>query len=279
MFDRVLFKTNAKDVLRNTYWLSFAVTLVAGILGVGGSPNFNFNFSNSGWRVDGKERFFENTDTIFPFLAIFSSFFVIVFLLSLAIRIFVSNPVEVGMRDFFVKARNGFPDFSHLFSSFRKGKYLPVVEAMFLQNLFIFLWSLLLIIPGIIKSYEYYCVPYILSQNPQIGSKRALELSRRMTNGYKADIFVLNLSFLGWILLGLLACCLGVIFVPPYIAATDAEMYMFLKYSAVQRGVAHPAEFGEMDPFYMQGNPPTSGDVFSQNNPSDAQTQDPADLS
>lgn len=278
MFDRVLFKTNAKNVLRNTYWLSFAVTLVAGILGVGSSPNFNFRFSDSELRSNGDMNFFGIRDFAPSFFAIFSLFFAVVFFLSIAFKAFVSNPVEVGMRDFFVKARNGFPDFSYLFSAFRKGKYMTVVEAMFLRMIYIFLWSLLFIIPGIIKNYEYYCVPYILAENPHIGSKRALELSRRMTYGYKADIFVLNLSFLGWIALGLLACCLGVLFVPPYIAATDAEMYTFLKYSAVQRGIVHPAEFGETAPVYAQGYPRASEDAFSQN-PSDMQTQDPADLS
>ena len=62
---------------------------------------------------------------------------------------------------------------------------MNIVEIMFLKSLYTFLWTLLLIVPGIIKSYEYRMVPYILSENPAIDSKRAFELSKRMMDGQK----------------------------------------------------------------------------------------------
>ena len=69
---------------------------------------------------------------------------------------------------------------------------------MFLKGLFQGLWSLLFVIPGIIKSYEYRMIPYILSENPNISRKRAFEISKQMMKGNKWDTFVLDLSFIGW---------------------------------------------------------------------------------
>lgn len=96
---------------------------------------------------------------------------------------------------------------------------------MFMMNLFIFLWSLLLVVPGIIKSYQYRMVPYIMAENPQMNYRDALALSSRMTEGHKLELFILELSFVGWIILGSLLCGIGVIFVQPYINATFAEVY------------------------------------------------------
>jgi uncharacterized membrane protein len=80
-------------------------------------------------------------------------------------------------------------------------------------------------------------VPYILADNPNIGHKRALELSEQMTYGHKLNIFVLELSFLGWYLLGLLACCIGIIFVHPYLNATMAELYLVLRQQAIEKNL------------------------------------------
>ncbi len=72
-------------------------------------------------------------------------------------------------------------------------------------------------------------VPYILADNPSIGAERAIQLSNRMTGGEKWDMFVLDLSFLGWYILGMLALGIGVIFVNPYVDSTKAELYLILR--------------------------------------------------
>mgnify|MGYP006295230481 CR=1 FL=1 len=87
----------------------------------------------------------------------------------------------------------------------------------------------MLIIPGIIKSYAYRMVPYILAENPKIGHRRALDLSNKMTRGEKWKIFVLDLSFIGWFILGALFFGIGVFFVQPYYDATNSELYIKLK--------------------------------------------------
>ena len=106
-----------------------------------------------------------------------------------------------------------------------------------MRELYIFLWALLFIIPGIVKSYEYYMVPYILAENPNISSARAFELSRIMTNGEKWNIFVLELSFMGWQILGMLACCIGTYFVLPYMDSTFAELYEAMRAKVFDMGV------------------------------------------
>jgi uncharacterized membrane protein len=100
-----------------------------------------------------------------------------------------------------------------------------------------FLWFLLLIIPGIVKLYAFRMVPFILADNPNIGYKRALNLSEQMTGGHKFNMFVLDLSFIGWFLLGLLAFFIGVFFVLPYYNAAQAELYLTLRKSVIERGL------------------------------------------
>ena len=121
-----------------------------------------------------------------------------------------------------------------LFYGFKSGAYLNTVFTMFMMNLFIFLWSLLLVVPGIIKSYQYRMVPYIMAENPQMNYRDALALSSRMTEGHKLELFILELSFVGWIILGSLLCGIG-IFVQPYINATFAEVYAEMRRHQEQR--------------------------------------------
>lgn len=91
------------------------------------------------------------------------------------------------------------------------------------------LWSFLLIVPGVIKAYEYSMIPYLLAENPNLSADEVFSLSKQMTTGQKMDLFVLDLSFLGWIILGLICCGIGVLFVLPYPQATRAEVYLILR--------------------------------------------------
>ena len=83
--------------------------------------------------------------------------------------------------------------------------------------------------PGVIKAYEYSMIPYLLAENPNLSASQAFSLSKQMTTGQKMDLFVLDLSFLGWIILGALCCGIGLLFVQPYPEATKTEVYLILK--------------------------------------------------
>ena len=117
-------------------------------------------------------------------------------------------------------------------------------EELIMKRLFVGLWSLLFFIPGIIKSYEYFMVEYILAENPNMDYKRALEISSLTTEGEKWQLFLLSLSFIGWILLSVLSCLiLWVVYVNPYINHTMAGAYLRLKEKAINSGIASAEEF------------------------------------
>ena len=123
-------------------------------------------------------------------------------ILHLILRIFVLNPLEMGGRRFFIvdRAENGKASTVELVAGFSV-PYMNVVKTMFLRNLYVFLWSLLFVIPGLVKAYSYRMVPYILAESPDMDSREAFRLSREMMDGNKWEVFVYDLSFLGWYLL------------------------------------------------------------------------------
>ena len=163
-------------------------------------------------------------------------------LVGFLIKVFVANALEVGGCAFFKKnieagpapvgmIGTGFQDYGHKFVT------------LILRDVLLVFWFMLLFIPGIIKSYEYWMVPYIVAENPNINYKRALEISSKTMNGEKAFAFVLGLSFIGWIMLCFLTWGMGTLFLTPYISATFTEYYMYLKDKAISNGYADPSEF------------------------------------
>ena len=149
-------------------------------------------------------------------------------LVSSCLRLLVFNPLEVGCRSFFNRNTKAPAEMDEVKTGFHP--YGRNVGAMLLRDLFIFLWSLLFIIPGLIKHYSYRMVPYILAEDPSIGAKDAITLSRQMMDGHKWNTFVLDLSFIGWDLLSALTLgLLGVFYVNPYKYSTGAELYQVLK--------------------------------------------------
>ena len=101
---------------------------------------------------------------------------------------------------------------------------------MFFYSLYITLWTLLFIIPGIIKGYEYRMIPYILAENPTISTKEAFALSKQMMDGEKLNAWILDLSFIGWNILSAFTCCiLAIFYVAPYQNLTNAQLYSVLK--------------------------------------------------
>lgn len=207
MWERITLKSNAKLELKYSYWMSFAVCLVSGILAGGSGGGASGSASRHGGGGP----------------AIFAFFIVI------AITIFLASPVLVGEKSFFIRAPYGDRNFSNLFSSFTGDRYMPIVKTMFITNLTIGLWSLLFIIPGIVKAYQYRFVAYLISDDPSLSPQQAMSLSRRMTDGEKFRMFVLDLSFIGWGILAVIAFGIGMFFLMPYVEATWAQLYFVLR--------------------------------------------------
>ncbi len=154
----------------------------------------------------------------------------VVSIVVIALYVFVLSPLEVGAQRFFIRNLNQRADVKEVTFGY-DNNYKENVKTLFLRSLFIFLWSLLLIIPGIYKAYEYRMIPYLLAEDPTMTKDRAFAESKRMMDGQKWNTFVLDLSFLGWNILSALTLgILGAFYVAPYQAQTNAALYEKLRY-------------------------------------------------
>lgn len=145
--------------------------------------------------------------------------------------LFLINVIAVGMCNYFIRSTRLQEDagLKALLCGFNSETYLNIVVLQFVCGLKLFFWTLLLVIPGIVKRYEYYMVPYLAVEYPEKDRKEIFAMSAQMMRGNKLHTWMLELSFLGWFFLGTLACGIGVLFVMPYMQATLAELYLTLK--------------------------------------------------
>lgn len=150
--------------------------------------------------------------------------------IAFAFTIFVADPLIVGGKRYFIKAsKTKNVKIGIIADIFKKEHWLNVVLIMFLRNLYTALWYLT-IIGGIIKTYEYRMIPYILAENPKIKRKEAFALSKQMMKGNKWKTFLLDMSFFGWNFLSVMTFgLLSILYVNPYNAATFAQLYLFLR--------------------------------------------------
>lgn len=239
MWTRKDLKDRAKDLLRQIYWKAFFISLVIALVTGGGSGS---SYSNNS-RYD---PYFVSPAII----AIIALFALGASVVGICLRIFLGFPLEVGGRRFFVQSAQYYDNRQCFRFAFRSGNYSKIVITMLLKAIYNFLWFLLLIIPGIVKYYAYSMVPFILADNPGIGHNKAIELSKQMTYGHKFDMFVLDLSFLGWYILGLMAFVIGTLFVLPYHDATKAELYLVLRQNALEQGMCEYEDLGLIPPAY-----------------------------
>jgi len=136
--------------------------------------------------------------------------------------------LQMGYADFLLKQHDGKEtNFNDLFSKF--DRFGTGFAQHFLRSLYELLWSLLFIIPGIIKGYSYAMTPFILAEHPDLTASRAIALSEQMMDGHKADLFLLDLSFIGWSFLAALSANLGNIPLNPYKNAARAAFYRQLQ--------------------------------------------------
>ena len=132
----------------------------------------------------------------------------------------------------------------HLFDGYRD--FVRIFLTLFLQAIYIFLWALLLIIPGIIKALSYAMTPFILRDRPDLQYNGAIELSMAMMKGHKWDLFWLYLSFIGWAILCLFTFFIGYFWLEPYVTSTMANFYEEVKAEYEGRVFEKPAaDFSE----------------------------------
>ena len=152
---------------------------------------------------------------------------------STLVSLFILNVVLYGITFMSLKtARGGEIEFSDLLAGC--SNYWRVVLLYFFTSLFVALWSLLLIIPGIIAGISYSFAPYILADNPEMEPLDAIKLSKKMTDGYKAELFTVWLSFIGWFFVGMITFGIGMFWVYPYVSTTYALYYEALKSKIIE---------------------------------------------
>lgn len=140
--------------------------------------------------------------------------------------IVLTGPLVYGLAHLYIKqARDGQEmDIGELFCGFSDDIGGNILLG-FMEGLFVFLWSLLFFIPGIVKAYSYSMAFYIKSDNPTYTWKQCLDASRAMMKGHKGELFVLDLSFIGWIIVGSLCFGVGTLWVSVYMSAARAQFY------------------------------------------------------
>ena len=147
---------------------------------------------------------------------------------SLVMALFITPAFSIAMVTIYLKlTQNIAPQVGELFAHFNK--FWAAFKVTFLTGLFTFLWSLLFVIPGIIKAYSYSMAMYILAENPEMGALEAIDRSKAMMDGHKMELFVLELSFIGWYLLCGVTFGIAAIWVVPYVSATTANFYNSIK--------------------------------------------------
>lgn len=190
------------------------------------------------------------TTFLMVFLSVVMIVFVIILAVAILLNVFICNPIEVGCDRFYFKNLEEPSQVKEVLYAFDHN-YKNVVNTMFFRDLYTFLWALLFIIPGIVKSYEYQMIPYLLAEHPQMPREQAFAESKRMMDGQKWNAFVLDLSFLGWMILSVFTFgILNIFYVQPYLDASHAALYEALRYNGAPTG-AKP----QMGNVYMQGTP------------------------
>ena len=146
------------------------------------------------------------------------------------LTILILGPLGIGFYNAFkVLLRKQSDDVTNNMFNIGFGNYKRNLLGILLMYIYIILWTLLLIIPGIIKSFSYAMLPYILHDNPELSVKDALRKSEIMMKGHKFDLFCLVLSFLGWIILAIFTFGIGYLWLIPYMYCSMAAFYDDIK--------------------------------------------------
>lgn len=215
------FRKLGREALAGNWLVAVFVTLLAGLLGGIGYGNF-VSYS---------------TDE-----AMYLPTFALVILTVYAVAVFIiGGAVELGLCCFYIQLQQRREiAVSDLFSRF------SILGRAFLLRLYIyiliFLWSLLLVIPGIVAAYRYSMAPYLMSQDPKLGVRQAVDISKQMMNGHKGRLFCLDISFIGWFILGAVTFGLGLLFVFPYLLSSRAAFFLDLRNRNQQKAASNSAK-------------------------------------
>ena len=234
------FRAAARKALQGFWLMAIVVTFVAALLG-GVSQSFNvrvevpspveFNQEIDTTELDaipgadesllvGFIHFVNEISEQYPFFKPLLAFLSIL----AAIQLIIGGPVMLGYNRFKLHRLDGEEaKFSDLFSCF--DRFLDGLWMRIRTILQVFLWSLLFVIPGIVASYRYAMVPYLMADHPDMTVAQAFDRSKAMMNGHKGELFLLHLSFIGWLLLSAITLGLAGLVIAPYMQFAEGAFY------------------------------------------------------
>ncbi len=220
------FRKAAREALAGKWWLALVAGLIASILGgiaksgpqikleLGTEAGVNFKFIGRNFALD---------PALISFIA---SIAAIVALVALAFGVayfIIGSFVSVGYAQFNLDLVDGKAELGTLFSYYKN--WATAAVSALLRTIYVFLWSLLFIIPGIVASYSYAMTDYILAENPSLTASQAIEKSKAMMSGNKWRLFCLHFSFIGWDILASITFGIGYLWLNPYKHAAVAAFY------------------------------------------------------
>ena len=227
------FRRIARDALRGRWFLAVVVSLVAALLGGAGSegPEIEFHFGESGANLDlgfANQTIFSTGGGFDPRIrAVLAGGILYVLLAALvlaAVYLLLGSVVSVGYSRFTLQLVDqedaGFEQLFQYFSYWKNA-----VCTRLLKGVYIFLWSLLLVIPGIVASYSYAMTGYILAEHPEMSAGEVISASKEMMSGNRWRLFCLHISFIGWAILCSFTLGVGSLWLTPYVNISEAAFY------------------------------------------------------
>ncbi len=217
------YRLKARNALAGKWGMAVLVGLVAALLGgtlVTGSASVNLD-------SDDLEALKLLPESVLRLLMIWMSAASILGI----IHFIMGGPVKLGYCTFLLKLeRRQEGELKDLFS--HMGNFLNAFLLNLLTGIFIALWTLLFVIPGICATYSYAMAPFIMAENPDISANDAITASKEMMRGNRLELFFLDLSFIGWNLLALVTLGISTLFVTPYQSQAHAAFYEDLRLQA-----------------------------------------------
>lgn len=228
------FRRIAREALRGRWGIAVVAGVIASMLGVvtGSGPEINLEFNGNGSdfsiQFAGQQIFNSESgfsEALIGLLIGGAVYLLIVCLVMAVIYFIISSIIGVGYAKFNLDLvdRQKEADIGTMFGFFKHWKTTAV--AGLLRTVYVFLWSLLLVIPGIIASYSYMMTDYILAEHPELTASEALARSKEMMTGNRWRLFCLQFSFIGWSLLCSLTMGIGNLWLTPYQQSARAAFY------------------------------------------------------
>ena len=228
------FRSIARNALSGRWAIAVITGLIASLLGAVASngPEVKLNINDSGANVGlefaGQQIYTTSggwNEALTGFIVGSATFIILAAIVMAVVYFILGSVVGVGYSRFNLDLvdRQKEPEIGTLFGYFKHWKTTAV--ANLLQGLYVFLWSLLFIIPGIIAGYSYAMTNYILAEHPELTASEAIEQSKAMMTGNRWRLFCLQFSFIGWDLLCALTLGIGNLWLRPYKQAAEASFY------------------------------------------------------